>query len=147
MLRNIKKEGGKSGQLESQWGTNLTTVFQFKFMRRHFTSSPVKFQCWFKMFWLLVCRSFVSFIIPKSFKPGQRFGFFAFQTETSTVWVDILFGQKSFLLNSGLSGVTILRFSSVWGPNWEWEERELLVLRRLQGSARPTLGLFMGCGD
>lgn len=74
-LRNIKKEGGKSGQLESQWGMNLTTVFQFKFMQRHFTSSPVKFHCWFKMFWLLVCWSFVSFIIPKSFKPGQRFGF------------------------------------------------------------------------
>lgn len=43
---------------------------------------------------------------------------------------------------SGGSGVTLLCFSTVWGPNSEWEEREPFGLQRPHGSnGQADLGL------
>lgn len=98
------------------------------------------FDCWVLLF--------ISFNNPKSFKPGQHLDLKQKQAQFESISC-VARISDIFLLNSGsgVSGVTLLCFSTVWGPNSEWEERELFGLQRPQGSVRLTLGLFMWCGD
>lgn len=66
-LCKVNYESGKSRQLGSQWKMNVTTVFQFKFMKSNFMSALVKYHLDLRRF----DSSVISLNHPKSLKTGE----------------------------------------------------------------------------